>query len=1225
MYRTIYVLVFLLGHSVIGEIVDSNVSELSSIISLVIALDSSLVHLLSKPPDFYSIPFTPYSATQLFTQTAYNLQIQNPSDYLIFTYIALNSTEYKLTQFPILSYKYQAPVSLEITFTPLRSGIRTAYLLLETQTGFSIYYFQGISVDTPYKLQKVHLEYFQGNKAIGQIQVFNPLERKSIVFVYGTDEFSFMQNRFEIDSDSIGEIEFESRIENAGEYELNLLLAIEEVKYWVPVRVKVNSLQAEFPRFIDFGILTASDTWFVFDLKCSNYLTKDLEIIKVHSGSDNVKVKVQQKGILKNSKDVKFGTISVKTSTEGAFTGEVRVSTSHGTYIVEYRYKTLLRLLEYTADMLTFPSKFSVKRKISIKSKLEHEIWIDKVRPSHSCIELLTPLLVLNPNDPTEILISVNSSVVSEPHLTLISNIGNLILPLHITEPNIVFFSYKNKKPIEIYGPLDLGFFGHGVPITAKIGVKNPNDFEIQIFSIQDLSSASLKYTGKLFISAFGQFEFTISIKPEHSIFEPITFTTSIGVFSLSVYITVLAGNCKVKPIYITELLPKVPREEFIYLVNNYPVPVKILSVSTSLDFVASSKAKEIAIPGKDQVIGKVLAMYTKMEKVKIDFKKSLTYGDARLWNQLAKGFDSGERIGEIKVVTDVAGEIKAGIYVNVKKPHFTIETQSKFSICKVFETCAFNIRVHNPLKVPLTVQLLVAPEYFIADLNKYDCAKQYKYSEFVDDEFEGITPDFSHMPNSECLGKYNDEIDLIKQSNEKKLVKYIKPSKETGLFEKILNALIGEDDSFPDYKHRNRIFFDNQCKNLAEMQEDWLTSQYLFLGEKYLNLIPAEDSKLLGPIIFQPSRTGIHNLSLILRNNYTVIETHSILTNVGFTKLAIMRRQSYTYFNGEYFLSRTSLKKEYSVLLFEITGDDISKFANPNFVSPIVFRTFELQNLGNIDAEISGILLDDYTCEKNGYRLVDCEQSFLLKPQESISIGISFYLSQSKLNEKVSLLIITADEVLSFPFESNVPDELLMNNYLYAVAEEALVLSLAFYLSLFVLLARNNIFTFYIHNKAKSTKDAHDIVTFRYFCKKYSQPIFFSNQETVVQTEPEVLSTPQVIEAEVVQAAKGKKKAKVKRNLTSIIQKAETGKKNGKAVAVLPEIIATNRFLLEKKKKIIEVSKEIEPNETEKVVENDDDFYIDSFKTSNILFGGLSDRESTSLAELTQDSDPID
>ena len=1230
LYRMIYFMIFILIGSVLCDLVqprDSN--DMSSFISLILALDPALVKFLVKTPLFYSIAFTPYSANQLFTQSYYTLQIQSDTGHLALEYIALNSTEYKLAQTPLLCHSYQSPLSLEVIFTPIHTGIRTAYLLIATEADLYIYYFQGISVETPYKLRHTHLEYFQGQTGTGGIKFQNPLDRNTIVHVkheQSNEYLKYTMDQFVIPPDSEGEIGFVSLAEVPGEYQMHAVLIVEEIRYYAPILVTVRTMEFRCTENIDFGILTKADVWFSVNVTCSNPLESSVEITRVITDSINAKFILSTEIVHSHGKDIIIGILSVRSSEKGAFRGSIGIFTQTARYEVHYTYKSLFDLLEYSLDSLYFPSNHASKKRITIKNTLIHDIWIDKVLHSHNFTDLLTPTLVIMAYDTSDLYVSVKPAQVSNAFFSLLSNIGTIMIPIFLIDPSIVFCSNKGKKPAEIYGPLDLGNIGQGQLITSKIGIKNPNDFQVQIYSIQDLSSSGLKHTENLFVSALGYFEFLISIRAEGTTLEPIHVSTSIGTFSLPVYLKVLSGQCKLKPVYVPELFPRVPREENIYLANTYAVPVKILSISSSLDFLTISKSRDTVGPDKDQVIAKANLLYTKQEKLKIDFKKVLTYGDARIWNQISRNTEVGPRIGEIKVLTDIAGEIKTQVHVHLKKGKLTIETQSKFSICKIFDTCIFNIRVHNPLKIPVVVQLLVAPQYFVADLHKFDCSKQYKYNEYIDDEFEGVTPDNSHMVNAECLNKHNDEISVIKISNEKRPKTYVKSVQESSIFENIANLFYGE--TLQDTRYKNPHLYESQCKNVGEIQEDWVANQYLFLGEKVVNIIPPESSKLMGPIVFQPSRIGIHNLSLILRNNYTIIETHSIKVSVGFTKLAIMKRNSYSYTNGEYIFISSTLKKETSRLIFDISTEEINKFTanNKPIINPIIFRTFELQNLGNIDAEISSITLDGQACEKNGYLLNNCGKEFLLKPQESMFVEISYYLFQTQINEQVNLMVVTCDEVLYYPIESTASEDLQINNYIYTWAEEGLILSLGLYISLFSLILRNRLLMKKVHCKAKSTKDIHDLVIFKYFCRKYSQPIYFSCEEKCIKTESEVKLTPLVVEPEIVEVAKGKKKFKVKRNLTNLVQKAETGKRNGKAHIVVPEIIATNKLLLEKKKKLMDANhKGSQPQAVEKATENDDDFYIDSYKTSNVLFWRFSDRESISLAELTQDSDPLD
>ena len=140
---------------------------------------------------------------------------------------------------------------------------------------------------------------------------------------------------------------------------------------------------------------------------------------------------------------------------------------------------------------------------------------------------------------------------------------------------------------------------------------------------------------------------------------------------------------------------------------------------------------------------------------------------------------------------------------------------------------------------------------------------------------------------------------------------------------------------------------------------------------------------------------------------------------------------------------------------------------------------------------------------------------------------------------------------------------------------------------------------------------------------------MFLAQQENTVPS-PEIIIVRETVSnidiSEVVQPVKNRKKVKIRRNLANaIVQKAE-GSKNSKNLVQLPEVIANNKLLIEKK---IRRNKADEPAPTPKEItkstEPDEDFYIDSYKMHNVLFGGISDRESCGLGELTQDSDPLD
>ena len=156
-------------HMVVSDIIEyspNNLTDKSILVSLLVSLDSSLSTLLWKSSVFYSIPFTPTVATPVYTQSSLVLPLQTSSKYLVIQYISLNSSEYKLKEKPSLFKQYESPVILEILFTPLFKGIRTAYLLIVTDETLFIMYFQGISVDLLIILTKSLLSTIQNKSEL---------------------------------------------------------------------------------------------------------------------------------------------------------------------------------------------------------------------------------------------------------------------------------------------------------------------------------------------------------------------------------------------------------------------------------------------------------------------------------------------------------------------------------------------------------------------------------------------------------------------------------------------------------------------------------------------------------------------------------------------------------------------------------------------------------------------------------------------------------------------------------------------------------------------------------------------------------------------------------------------------------------------------------------------------------------------------------------------------
>ncbi|OMJ86704.1 hypothetical protein SteCoe_11713 [Stentor coeruleus] len=190
------------------------------------------------------------------------------------------------------------------------------------------------------------------------------------------------------------------------------------------------------------------------------------------------------------------------------------------------------------------------------------------------------------------------------------------------------------------------------------------------------------------------------------------------------------------------------------------------------------------------------------------------------------------------------------------------------------------------------------------------------------------------------------------------------------------------------------------------------------------------------------------------------------------------------------------------------------------------------------------------------------------------------------------------------------------------------------------------------MHYRSKSIKDYPEIAFGIFFCKKYSQPIFFAQTQEILTVPIETGKTQEITEnVGIIQPQKSRKKTKIRRNLTNTIIENAENLKNHKNILQVPEVIATNKLLIEKRigkvsensppicpspinkktsafenlmKKVRAVSDEPAPKPKESSenlnIEPDEDFFIDSYKKSSLLFGFSSDQKSTSLAELTED-----
>ncbi|OMJ95819.1 hypothetical protein SteCoe_715 [Stentor coeruleus] len=1233
-----------------SEIRQSKDQNFSALTSLILALNPALSKFISQKLVFVPVSISPTKPTLLYSESYVSVSLQTANDYFIFQFLSISSNEFRLKEPPLLYYKYPKPYVLDIYFLPNKTGIRTAYFFVVTEQEVFVYYMQGIVEMPKFGFEEIVVEYGFGDCGIGVLKIENFCNESLEVGVKKTFpsadskmwqtaiEYSkyieLKENNITLTPLSITEIPIiESLISIPGEYSTTLLLLMDSISFYIPINIKVIDSKINCPSNLHLGLLTVETEFYSFSITCK---VLSNEIVTLNSWSINGP-EIFKPGFSQIDNLIFIGNIFIIPKNEGNFIRKLVLETNFGPVSIMFSYIVAFNAVFISSDDMKIQKPHNSSVNLCFQNKLNHDIWIDKFESLNTELTISNYDKIAIPQGLGCFSGKIRNDRSHNLYIKASTSIGDIILPLHILDPIPIFLLKTSHKLKKILGPLDLGVIGYGVPLNKTLCIKNPYKFPITIYTIHLISIITTKFYKSHTINPSEILDIPLQIKPEFSIFNPIKIQTSIGNFSLTVHMSAIPGSCKAKNTQVIDLMPQIPIEEPIIVINSFQVPVKILSFKTNSEVFTITRLVDEIPANKQIVIGKLIALIDRPEKPRIDFKKSLTYRDIKMWNLYTNSYNEAFVTTDIILHTNVGGYTKSSAFANVIKPQLPFFLQSQTSTCEIFSICPINIWVKNPLNIPLAIQIQVAPDNFSKTLENLDCHNTKH--EASDDEFENLSYEYIGSISQECLTTSNEEVLIVKKANERKLDLSLKSIKTLGLYDKLKVFFIETINEKNDKQ--------NICGSNCEDCIGYCDKQSLYINDRIYTIIPAQSSKILGPVYFNPTSLG-QVYPLIIRNNYTYLEMFTLNMNIDFNQLAVMKRSIYYYsplgyflyknhvhktLKKEYFLSQISSKliEEYIELHVDISAEEMSRFyiENSSMLSPVFYRTFDLQNIGSRDIEINSILLENQYCS-----ISPCGNDFLLKPSEYFTIEISYSLAE--MAKSSYLYIKTDSKTLIFPIEVMHNDLTYLNCYIYKYTKELYGAAFSTICAL-ILTTFNHHYTHKSFKlKSKSSKDYCLFIYQQYFYKKYSQPIFLNKQQnnsfmpTQKNIENLLTPTPPIVQNiishdnPIDQNLKIKKKQKIKRRLTTIVQSTEDRIVMKKKIQTQPDIIANNKLLMGKVVNNIELSHSTSLTENgEREIHSDDDFYIDYYKTSNLMFAGYSSHESCSLAELTQDSEP--
>ena len=414
-----------------------------------------------------------------------------------------------------------------------------------------------------------------------------------------------------------------------GDYKTYIEIQIEKERFYIPVKIKVIVSGLELPSKINFGILTVKGFAYPFEITGKNSLKTGIKILKIVSYSKLLKTSQEIKVVPAYSEKKQIAEIKLTALSEGNFVSTIEITTNDKSYFIECVASMIFSLIELSTYHLSFNPDTSITYNMNIFTNIQHHMYIDKVTSSSLSLSTLG-LIKIPADEQGGFKLTINSKARTIQFLKIYTTMCTLQVPIVIEDP-VLFFSYlKNGEYQTLNGPIDLGYLAYDSPVTVSLIIKNPNKFEITIDLIESIPQSKIEMPKRNTISPLSSIECSVNLRADRPLFNPVIFHTSIGSFFISISLNVVAGIAKIKSIYFNEVIPGVLKEQFLYFTNNFPVSVKILYISSPVSFLSFESTRDIVLPAKEVVIGKVKLLYGKNEKIQLDWNKFLTYGDAR-------------------------------------------------------------------------------------------------------------------------------------------------------------------------------------------------------------------------------------------------------------------------------------------------------------------------------------------------------------------------------------------------------------------------------------------------------------------------------------------------------------------------------------------------------------------------------------------------------------------
>ena len=1206
-----------------------------------------LSYLSNQSPEFSNLTHSQVSLLQIeypipvlqFASSTHQIEFSPPPSEYKISQLALISPDFSLEHKPVLNHTYKRPILLEIEFRPQSLGIKSGYLAVSASGFLFIYHLIGTCLDSGFNIPVIHIYHEKSSYGVSELSIFNPFD-KAIEKV----EIRSKHKKISIEktgsylppykTQEIGIIR--SYFNTPGDYKTFIEVFIGNFEFYVPVYVKVHSPMLDIVKKVDFGIVTFNNSVLNEDIFARSFSPSHIKITSVISLSKYFSVKFNPKNVPGLVEKFPICSVQFHGVREGNFVGRIEITTAQRVYVVECFAVVNFAFIYLPQAPLVLNPNGQVSYMTEIRNSLGVNLVFEQFNSE-------TREVLVYPKEKSVVEVVLESCKKQEYRLISKTSLGKIYFTVRLKEPSLKLYKSIRNQFSEVKGPIVLGSYSRNSNHTFNLIIENINQFPVILSKLSSSSKFSFAFQENSKIQALSQMSIKVFIHVLQSTNDKIRISTSIGDYFVEVSYEMIKGNSKLRALYFSNVMPLKKNEGYIYMINDYPVPIQILSISSNYKDIQFELVSNIVPSQKEIIISKANFIAPLKSSQNINFEKFITYGEILSWKHdktLCTGF---QEIFEIFVETDLIGITKTPVIISYSDSQFPVHIPDNHQLCQVKETCELFITIENPFPFPVILQIIANSQSLKDEILNFECSGQIVESSNRDKFSSNENfADFDEKIYKKCRDMMNKEVEIH----------------ETGDF--LLNDEIKEDFNLFG-KIEN---FLGLKQNLKSNKEEKIIMQKnsIISTSKTETIVQSGGKVLMGPILFSSKETGEFNLPFIIRNNFTIFQNFDFNIKVTGPKLVIMKRINYIFTGKTYTIHKQSIKREQQKLLFHVVSEEFQGFyeTSTQMLSPTFLRVFEIHNMGNSDLEIEKIVFENGDCNYFGFFIDNCQTSIVLKPGEVYLMKINYNPVLFIYTENFDILVYSSEGVKIFELDHRLPEDTGIELFLYWQGEKLLIFTASILISCLSLLIKSA-----KRQKCKflaySSQDLISTPPIQLFIPKFSfaklkppttcKPQSQSNHAKLSKSEkiiePKAI-TPDLILNNILESSSSSSKDQnlspqstdtknifsqesqlIQTSITESNFKSIKTQKFTKPTKLLnvfksepkvknikfnqPEVIANNKLLISSSKRI----KCDEPAPYPGEEESEDDFYLDSYKTHNVLFGLSCNEESSGLKEL--------